>query len=208
MFFSVLGNLIFETKLNVDFLACEKNSTLTYTLLCYTLFTAPEPNWDLFLQRVKYPMWPWWMQLTMCLYTKPACFRDIRLKMPWNVQKMRHVICKNQFFTWWKWTLKLQRCELSHTLISWFLFMRPMSILFLLSEVTHLLESNTELIRTVEQLNMSLREGRSLDVSLRTLEAITGLKAHLESFLQGRRWRNAVERIWSFGPRRSGSCGT
>lgn len=86
--------------------------------------------------------------------------------------------------------------------------MKPMSILFLLSEVTHLLESNTELIRTVEQLNMSLREGKSLDVSLRILEAITGLKAQLESFLQGRRWRNAVEHIWSFGPRRSGSRGT
>lgn len=64
-----------------------------------------------------------------------------------------------------------------------------------------------ELIRTVEQLNMSLREGKSLDVSLRTLEAIAGFKAQLESLLQGRKWRNAVERIWSFGPRRSGSHG-
>nr|XP_046243837.1 elongation factor-like GTPase 1 isoform X2 [Scatophagus argus] len=71
-------------------------------------------------------------------------------------------------------------------------------------EVTHLLESSTELIRTLEQLNMSLREGKSLDVSPRTLEAIAGLKAQLESLLQGRKWRNAVERIWSFGPRRYG----
>lgn len=83
-----------------------------------------------------------------------------------------------------------------------------MPMLFLLSEVTHLLESSTELIRTLEQLNMSLREGKSLDVSLRTLEAITGLKAQLESLLQGRKWRNAVERIWSFGPRRSSLHGT
>ncbi|XP_073320449.1 elongation factor-like GTPase 1 [Pagrus major] len=71
-------------------------------------------------------------------------------------------------------------------------------------EVTNLLESSTELIRTLEQLNMSLREGKSLDISLRTLEAIAGLKAQLESLLPGRKWRNTVERIWSFGPRRYG----
>ncbi|XP_044044942.1 elongation factor-like GTPase 1 isoform X2 [Siniperca chuatsi] len=71
-------------------------------------------------------------------------------------------------------------------------------------EVTCLLESSTELIRTLEQVNMYLREGKSLDVSLRTLEAIAGLKAQLESLLQGRKWRNAVERIWAFGPRRYG----
>ncbi|XP_042340727.1 elongation factor-like GTPase 1 [Plectropomus leopardus] len=71
-------------------------------------------------------------------------------------------------------------------------------------EVTLLLENSTELIRTLEQVNMSLREGKSLDVSLRTLEAISELKAQLESLLQGRKWRNAVERIWAFGPRRYG----
>uniref|UniRef100_A0A671UE21 Elongation factor-like 1 n=1 Tax=Sparus aurata TaxID=8175 RepID=A0A671UE21_SPAAU len=71
-------------------------------------------------------------------------------------------------------------------------------------EATDLLESSTELIRTLEQLNMSLREGKSLDVSLRTLEAIAGLKTQLECLLPGRKWRNAVEHIWSFGPRRYG----
>ncbi|XP_028439312.1 elongation factor-like GTPase 1 [Perca flavescens] len=71
-------------------------------------------------------------------------------------------------------------------------------------EVTCLLESSTELIRTLEQVNMSLREGKSLEVSPRTLEAIAGLKAQLESLLQGRKWRNAVEHIWAFGPRRYG----
>ncbi|XP_070758069.1 elongation factor-like GTPase 1 isoform X1 [Enoplosus armatus] len=71
-------------------------------------------------------------------------------------------------------------------------------------EVTCLLESSTELIRTLEQINLSLREGKSLDISLRTLEAIAGLKARLESLLQGRKWRTAVERIWAFGPRRYG----
>lgn len=54
---------------------------------------------------------------------------------------------------------------------------------------------------------MSLREGKSLDVSVRTLEAIAGLKAQLESLLQGRKWRNAVEHIWAFGPRRSDPSG-
>ncbi|XP_062295656.1 elongation factor-like GTPase 1 [Scomber scombrus] len=71
-------------------------------------------------------------------------------------------------------------------------------------EVTSLLESSSELIRTLEQINMSLREGKNLEVSPRTLEAITEFKAKLESLLQGRKWRNAVERIWAFGPRRYG----
>uniref|UniRef100_A0A672YTV4 Elongation factor-like 1 n=1 Tax=Sphaeramia orbicularis TaxID=375764 RepID=A0A672YTV4_9TELE len=71
-------------------------------------------------------------------------------------------------------------------------------------EVTRLLDGSLELIRTLEQVNMSLREGRSLDISTRTLEAIEGLKAKLEGLLQGRKWRNAVDRIWAFGPRRYG----
>ncbi|XP_037102539.1 elongation factor-like GTPase 1 isoform X1 [Syngnathus acus] len=71
-------------------------------------------------------------------------------------------------------------------------------------EVTCLLENSSALIRTLEQVNMTLREGRNLDISVRTLEAITNLKAQLESKLQGRKWRNAVEHIWAFGPRRCG----
>uniref|UniRef100_A0A3B4GWV7 Elongation factor-like 1 n=1 Tax=Pundamilia nyererei TaxID=303518 RepID=A0A3B4GWV7_9CICH len=71
-------------------------------------------------------------------------------------------------------------------------------------EATRLLESSSEVIRTLEQVNMSLREGKSLDISVRSLEAISDLKAQLESLLQGRKWRNAVERIWAFGPRRYG----
>lgn len=69
-------------------------------------------------------------------------------------------------------------------------------------EATRLLDRSSELIRTVEQVNMSLREG--LDVSPRTLEAIAELKDKLETLLQGWRWRNAVDRIWAFGPRRYG----
>ncbi|CAJ1048662.1 elongation factor-like GTPase 1 [Xyrichtys novacula] len=71
-------------------------------------------------------------------------------------------------------------------------------------EVTCLLESSSELIRALEHINIALREGKSLDISPRTVEAIAGLKAQLESLLQGRKWRNAVERIWAFGPRRYG----
>lgn len=70
------------------------------------------------------------------------------------------------------------------------------------ADVTHLLESSSELIRTLEQVNLSLKEGKTLDISTRTLEAIAELKARLESLMQGRKWRNAVERIWAFGPRR------
>ncbi|XP_023281330.1 elongation factor-like GTPase 1 [Seriola lalandi dorsalis] len=71
-------------------------------------------------------------------------------------------------------------------------------------EVTCLLESSSELIRTLEQVNMSLREGKNLDISLGTLEALIKFKAQLESLLQGRKWRTTVERIWAFGPRRYG----
>ncbi|XP_061671546.1 elongation factor-like GTPase 1 isoform X2 [Syngnathoides biaculeatus] len=71
-------------------------------------------------------------------------------------------------------------------------------------EVTCLLEKSSALIRTLEQVNMSLKEGRNIDVSVRTLEAIADFKAQLERMLQGRKWRNAVENIWAFGPRRCG----
>uniref|UniRef100_A0A3Q2PSA9 Elongation factor like GTPase 1 n=1 Tax=Fundulus heteroclitus TaxID=8078 RepID=A0A3Q2PSA9_FUNHE len=71
-------------------------------------------------------------------------------------------------------------------------------------QVTVLLEKSSELIRTLELINLSLREGKTMDINLRTLEAIAELKEHLEILLQGRKWRNAVERIWAFGPRRYG----
>ncbi|XP_034039966.1 elongation factor-like GTPase 1 isoform X2 [Thalassophryne amazonica] len=71
-------------------------------------------------------------------------------------------------------------------------------------EVTSLLERSSDLIRTLEQVNMSLREGRSVEVNPWTLQAFAGLKAQMESLLQGRKWRNAVDSIWAFGPRRCG----
>lgn len=71
-------------------------------------------------------------------------------------------------------------------------------------EVTRLLEKNAELIRTMEHFNLLAREGKAVEISSKTLEEIHGLKAELEKHLQGRKWRNAVERIWAFGPRRYG----
>uniref|UniRef100_A0A4W5PKP8 Elongation factor-like 1 n=1 Tax=Hucho hucho TaxID=62062 RepID=A0A4W5PKP8_9TELE len=71
-------------------------------------------------------------------------------------------------------------------------------------EVTLLLEGSSDLIRTLEQAGQAQREGRTLDMSTWTLDALMGLKSRLEALLQGRKWRNAVDRIWAFGPRRYG----
>ncbi|XP_030621732.1 elongation factor-like GTPase 1 isoform X2 [Chanos chanos] len=71
-------------------------------------------------------------------------------------------------------------------------------------EVTRLLEANAELIRTMEQFSLCAREGKTLDINQKTLELIQDLKDKLESHLQGHKWRNAVNRIWSFGPKRCG----
>ncbi|XP_027017752.1 elongation factor-like GTPase 1 [Tachysurus fulvidraco] len=71
-------------------------------------------------------------------------------------------------------------------------------------EVTRLLEKNAELIRTMEHFNLLAREGKALEIRSQTLEEIRDLKAELEKHLQGHKWRNAVERIWAFGPRRYG----
>ncbi len=71
-------------------------------------------------------------------------------------------------------------------------------------EVTRLLEDNMELIRTMEQFSLFAREGKILDINQKILENIQDFKVKLESNLQGRKWRGAVERIWAFGPRRCG----
>ncbi|KAL2088978.1 hypothetical protein ACEWY4_015877 [Coilia grayii] len=71
-------------------------------------------------------------------------------------------------------------------------------------EATRLLEENGELIRTMEQFNLSLKEGKTLDINQKILESIQDLREKLESHLKGHKWRDAVKRIWSFGPRRCG----
>ncbi|KAJ8340377.1 hypothetical protein SKAU_G00350100 [Synaphobranchus kaupii] len=71
-------------------------------------------------------------------------------------------------------------------------------------EVTRLLEGNSDLIRTMEQFNLSVKEGKTLEINQKTLESIRDFKEKLEADLQGWKWRNAVGHIWSFGPRRYG----
>ncbi|XP_026122706.1 elongation factor-like GTPase 1 [Carassius auratus] len=71
-------------------------------------------------------------------------------------------------------------------------------------EVTRLLEDNVELIRTMEQFSLFAWEDKTLDINQKILENIQDFKVKLESNLQGRKWRGAVERIWAFGPRRCG----
>ncbi|XP_075129527.1 elongation factor-like GTPase 1 [Leptodactylus fuscus] len=72
-------------------------------------------------------------------------------------------------------------------------------------EVTQLLEKNSDLIRTLEQINLAFSEGSStIQVNGTTIGRIREFKNQLEEHLQGRRWRNVVDQIWSFGPRRYG----
>lgn len=72
-------------------------------------------------------------------------------------------------------------------------------------EVTRLLEENSDLIRTMEQLNTSLNEDKKIhEINQKTLDRIKEFKQKLEQNLTGRKWRNAVDQIWSFGPRKCG----
>uniref|UniRef100_A0A8D0BAM0 Elongation factor-like 1 n=1 Tax=Salvator merianae TaxID=96440 RepID=A0A8D0BAM0_SALMN len=72
-------------------------------------------------------------------------------------------------------------------------------------EVTRLLEENSSLIRTIEQFSSSMYEGKKMEeMTQKTLSQIKDFKEKLEQHLQGRKWRNAVDGIWSFGPRKCG----
>ncbi|XP_042679842.1 elongation factor-like GTPase 1 isoform X3 [Centrocercus urophasianus] len=72
-------------------------------------------------------------------------------------------------------------------------------------EVTRLLEENSDLIRTMEQLSTSLNEDKKAhEIDQKTMDKIKEFKQKLEQNLQGRKWRNAVDHIWSFGPRKCG----
>uniref|UniRef100_A0A670Y7G2 Elongation factor-like 1 n=1 Tax=Pseudonaja textilis TaxID=8673 RepID=A0A670Y7G2_PSETE len=72
-------------------------------------------------------------------------------------------------------------------------------------EVTQLLEENSELIRTIELFASSLNEDRKTEEMNQTmLGRIQEFKEKLEQKLQGWKWRNAVDAVWSFGPRKCG----
>ncbi|XP_021500072.1 elongation factor-like GTPase 1 [Meriones unguiculatus] len=72
-------------------------------------------------------------------------------------------------------------------------------------EVTRILEENSDLIRSMELLTSSLNEGRNTQaIHQKTQEKIWEFKGKLEQHLTGRKWRNTVDQIWSFGPRKCG----
>ena len=72
-------------------------------------------------------------------------------------------------------------------------------------EVTQILEESSDLIRSMEQLTSSLNEGENTHmIHQKTQEKIWEFKGKLEQHLTGRRWRNIVDQIWSFGPRKCG----
>ncbi|XP_006030284.1 elongation factor-like GTPase 1 [Alligator sinensis] len=72
-------------------------------------------------------------------------------------------------------------------------------------EATRLLEENSDLIRTMDQFNASLNEDKKThEINQKTLDKIQEFKQKMEQNLQGRKWRNAVDQIWSFGPRKCG----
>ncbi|KAM7048348.1 elongation factor-like GTPase 1 [Molossus nigricans] len=72
-------------------------------------------------------------------------------------------------------------------------------------EVTRILEGNSDLIRSMEQLTSSLNEGKNTQViHQKTQEKMWEFKGKLEQHLTGRKWRNTVDHIWSFGPRKCG----
>ncbi|ERE80747.1 elongation factor Tu GTP-binding domain-containing protein 1 [Cricetulus griseus] len=72
-------------------------------------------------------------------------------------------------------------------------------------EVTQILEENSDLIRSMELLTSSLNEGRNTQgIHQKTQEKIWDFKGKLEQHLIGRKWRNTVDQIWSFGPRKCG----
>ncbi|XP_008842672.1 elongation factor-like GTPase 1 [Nannospalax galili] len=72
-------------------------------------------------------------------------------------------------------------------------------------EITQILEENSDLIRSMELLTSSLNEGRNTQmIHQKTQEKIWEFKRKLELHLTGRKWRNTVDHIWSFGPRKCG----
>nr|XP_032803410.1 elongation factor-like GTPase 1 [Petromyzon marinus] len=73
--------------------------------------------------------------------------------------------------------------------------------------ITQLLEKHGDLIRTMEHFNMALKEGQDMtawQIQESILLAIRDFKKQLEDNFRGLKWKNAVNQIWSFGPRRYG----
>ena len=78
------------------------------------------------------------------------------------------------------------------------------------SEVTSILENSADLLKTIDPESMRAldnKESIQSALSSRTLEAINVLKQKLQDAFtetEDKQWTDAVDHIWSFGPRRCG----
>ncbi|KFM68647.1 Elongation factor Tu GTP-binding domain-containing protein 1, partial [Stegodyphus mimosarum] len=75
------------------------------------------------------------------------------------------------------------------------------------SEITQLLEKNADLLKVIDQSYSSLHcDNNDTCLNSETFKAIAEFKAKLNDLFvkSGNEWRNAVDQIWSFGPRRCG----
>ncbi|GFR16842.1 elongation factor-like GTPase 1 [Trichonephila clavata] len=74
-------------------------------------------------------------------------------------------------------------------------------------EITKLLEENTSLLKILDQVYHSRNNGESDDILTHdTIIALDKLKKSLDKhFIEaGNEWKDVVDQIWSFGPRRCG----
>jgi len=77
-------------------------------------------------------------------------------------------------------------------------------------KVTSLLEDNQELLKTLHQCNttkgLDLHQKETAKVKVTVMEALKDLKDKIEKIFSesGKLWRDAVNNIWAFGPKRVG----
>ncbi|XP_037365866.1 elongation factor-like GTPase 1 isoform X2 [Talpa occidentalis] len=72
-------------------------------------------------------------------------------------------------------------------------------------EATRLLEESSDVLRSLEQLASAPSEDpREQAAHQKARERVWELRRQLEQHLTGRRWRDTVAHIWSFGPRKCG----
>ncbi|XP_066273846.1 elongation factor-like GTPase 1 [Branchiostoma lanceolatum] len=78
-------------------------------------------------------------------------------------------------------------------------------------DISNLLEDNADLLRTLDRItkssgDISHHQAERAKVTAETLNRLTELKSTLEAkFAQaGRHYRDAIDQIWAFGPRRNG----
>ncbi|GFU33526.1 elongation factor-like GTPase 1 [Nephila pilipes] len=75
------------------------------------------------------------------------------------------------------------------------------------TEITKLLEKNTSLLKILDQVYYARNNGESGDIlTHETIVALDELKKSLDKLFKeaGNDWKDAINQIWSFGPRRCG----